>query len=279
MQDKSEHLQLIEQRLAKLVRDKLIDVPMLPDIARKALILSQDPESDAAEMAKLIQSDQTMAAHVMRVANSAAYSGRANMVSLQQAIARLGIGVISEIALSTSLATKLFNTPGFESQIASQWHHALVTGLWAKEIARSIRSNVEVAFLSGLLHEIGYSTVLQSILDIAKLNNISLSESEVLELTARNAHQVSVYIVSEWQLPQIIIETISSYQKYESANVQAAQVYAARQLADIEMTGQEMTVTSLDEAVLSQLNLYQEDVESLLSKRPEVTEKLQELAL
>ncbi len=38
---------------------------MLPEVANKALSLAQDPNSDASEMAQLIQSDQSLAGHVM----------------------------------------------------------------------------------------------------------------------------------------------------------------------------------------------------------------------
>lgn len=281
MLDDPESVKLIEHKLIEQVNNKLINVPMLPDIAQKALILSQDPESDAADMAKLIQSDQTMAAHVMRVANSAAYSGRANLVSLQQAIARLGIGVISEIALSASLASKLFNAPGFETHIAAQWHHALATGLWAKELARSTRTNVEVAFLSGLLHEIGRPTVIQAVLDIAEEQGVQLTESVVLQLASQFEHQVSVYIVTEWQLPQLIVQAISGYADYEAADatMQAAQIYAARQIANMQINDEAMAVDMMDEAVLSRLNLYQDEVEKLFDKASGVSEKLQELSL
>ena len=41
-----------------------------------------------------------MAAHVLRVVSSPVYSGRTQIVSLQQAVARLGVSKIREIALT-----------------------------------------------------------------------------------------------------------------------------------------------------------------------------------
>ena len=71
-----------------------IQVPLLPEVANKVVTLSQNPESDAIQLAQLIQSDPSLAAHVMRIANSAACTPTASLVSLQQAITRLGMNLI-----------------------------------------------------------------------------------------------------------------------------------------------------------------------------------------
>jgi HD-like signal output (HDOD) protein len=181
----SEQAQQLVEPLEKLIASGVIDVPMLPEVANKALMLAQNPDSDASEMAKLIEGDQSLAAHVMRIANSVAYTPLGNLVSLQQAIARLGMGIISEIALAASIGSKMFNTPGYESYVAQLWKHALATGLWAKEIARHGRSNVEVAFLAGLLHSMGKPALLQAILDLSRQKQLQLDEQSVLALVVR----------------------------------------------------------------------------------------------
>lgn len=272
----------IAEQLQQAIDTKKIDVPMLPEVANKALVLSQNPEATAAEMAKLIQGDQALAAHVMRIANSVAYTPMANLVSLQQAIARLGMMTISEIAITASIGAKLFNAPGFESRIAGIWQHALATGLWAKEIARHMRSNVEVAFLAGLLHSIGRPAVLQTIIDLARKSDIELSLEEVSQLEADFHHQVSQMIVHAWQMPTLVIAAVCDYEDYqnsETAVTQAAQVNASIALADFilsETEQDEGLVFSLP--VLASLNLYQDEVEKLLSQAELITEKMKELA-
>ena len=57
----------------ELQQDQL-EVPLLPEVAGRVVHLTQDPESDATQLAQLIQSDQALASHVIRIANSAAYS-------------------------------------------------------------------------------------------------------------------------------------------------------------------------------------------------------------
>ncbi|MFT6388985.1 MAG: HD-like signal output (HDOD) protein [Cellvibrionaceae bacterium] len=123
-----------------------VDVPVSPETAHCVMMLTQDTGSDAAQLANIIQSDPTMGSHVMRIGNSAAYTPNSNLVSIQQAVARLSILEISNIALSTSLDSKMFNAPGYEQTIAIIWQHAVAADLWSKEVARSMRSIVEAAF-------------------------------------------------------------------------------------------------------------------------------------
>ncbi|WP_197466470.1 HDOD domain-containing protein, partial [Oleiphilus sp. HI0080] len=159
-----------------------IDVPLFPAIATEVMRLANSPESDAASLADLIQSDPNLAGHVMRVANSALYTPKASMVSLQQAIARLGMNLICEISLGVALNAKLFNAPGYENRLSDISQHGFCSALWSKEIARASQENVESAFLCGLLHGIGRAAFLQMFSDMAVMNGIKLDANKVREL-------------------------------------------------------------------------------------------------
>lgn len=278
----SSQAQAVADALEQLIDADGIEVPMLPEVANKALLLAQNPDSDASEMANLIQSDQSLAAHVMRIANSVAYTPLANLVSLQQAIARLGMRVISEIALTASIGTKLFNTPGYEDYVAKAWRHALATGLWAKEIARHCRSNVELAFLAGLLHSIGRPAAIQAILDIAKQQDVGLTNEDVLALENIYAQKVSKAVVTTWKMPILVIEAVNFFDDYDNAPTavnQAALVNAGAQYAtnmlDPEVLDKE---TLLGLPVMGTLNLYQDEVEKLLSHAEGVQGQLEGLS-
>ena len=281
MSELSSKGQQIAALLASQIELEQIDVPMLPEVANKALRLTQDPDSTAAAMANLIQSDQSLAAHVMRIANSVAYTPLANLVSLQQAVARLGMGVMSEIALSASVGAKLFNTPGYEAYIAKQWQHALATGLWAKEIARATRSNVEVAFLAGLLHSIGRPAVLQTVLDLINLHEIPLSEADVMTLESQYQHQASKMVINTWEMPSLVTGAVAYYPDYQNASTavtQAAQVNLAIQYASHMLEPDKIEEAELlSSPALATLNIYQDEAEALLAKSESVAEKCQEL--
>ena len=141
------NLNAARQHLKELLDTGNIVVPILPECAQQVMTLTQDPESDAEQLANIIQRDPSLGGHVMRIANSAAYTPNSNLVSIQQAITRLGMSEISQIAISIALNGKTFTAHGFDHEITAIWQEALATALWSKEISRAIRNNVEAAFM------------------------------------------------------------------------------------------------------------------------------------
>ncbi|PHS33569.1 MAG: HDOD domain-containing protein [Methylophaga sp.] len=272
----------LEDSLKQLINRGEIDVPMLPEVANRVLLLAQSPESDATEMASLIQSDQSLAGHVMRIANSVAYTPLSNLVSLQQAVARLGMGIISEISLAAAIGAKMFDTPGYEDYVAGVWQHALATSLWSKEVARHCRSNVEVAFLAGLLHSIGRPAVLQTILDLAKKKNISLTSEEVHKLENSYCQKVSEAVVHKWKMPTLVVEAVCAYTDYNSAlaaGVQATHVVVGSRFATQMLTPEKLDKETLFALpVLAKLNLYQDDVEKIFGQTEKVQQRLEGLS-
>lgn len=269
----------IARYLDTLVSERKIEVPMLPDVASRVLALSNDPHSDAAQLAKLIQGDQALAGHVMRIANSAAYTPNASMVSLQQAIARLGMGVITEISLVASLNSKMFDAPSFEGRIADIWNHALSTALWGKEVARVSKKNVEASFLCGLLHSIGRPVVLQSISEYTREHQLALSHDEALWLEQAYHVSFGVVVVGKWEMPLIVQESVEHYQNYAQSQRSAEQamvINAASKLASVMCDTQEHDYDEvMNDQVFADLNLYEDDIETLKHKDEIVTSGLE----
>jgi HD-like signal output (HDOD) protein len=61
--------------LEKRVQDGILTLPVLPHVSSQVMQLVNDPDSDAATLTGIIQSDQSMAGHVMRISFSGNRSG------------------------------------------------------------------------------------------------------------------------------------------------------------------------------------------------------------
>lgn len=258
-------------QLQHKIDQRQLDVPMLPEVAGKVVTLSQDPESDAAKLAQLIQSDQALAGHVMHIANSAAYSPNASLVSLQQAITRLGMNLISDIALAASISAKMFKAPGYEAHINYIWRHALATALWGKEIARVCRRNVEATFLCGLLHSIGRPVAIQCLLELAKKNDVQLTAQDVQLLEEKYHTPVGIAVAQRWQMPQIVCESIEFFHAYENANLareQTTMINGGAAFATHHLKPEDLSAAALgDMPVLADLNLYDDEISTLMDKK------------
>ncbi|BCE00587.1 HDOD domain-containing protein [Marinicellulosiphila megalodicopiae] len=254
------------EELAQGLLDKSIEgklsMPMLPEVAQKAMSLAQDPDSDAGSLANLIQSDQSLAAHVMRIANSAAYSPNGNIISLQQAISRLGMNMIAEITLTAALSAVRFKIKGFEKTLDLIWQHAVLSGLWSKEIARKARKNVEAAYIGGLLHSIGKPVIIQALVN----DDPSVTPEQCLKVCELCFLQIGVHIANFWKMPEQVIKAI----QIQDSNELSDAVYIGSLFAGVNLS-EELDWESLKgQERLASLNLYEEDVEALIQMQDKI---------
>lgn len=85
-----------------------LDLPLLPDVVLEVINLSTSDDSDPRKLASILHRNQTLAGHVIRVANSPAYTPCMPIVSLQQAVSRLDMTQPSEIAYTVSVHSRIF---------------------------------------------------------------------------------------------------------------------------------------------------------------------------
>jgi HD-like signal output (HDOD) protein len=248
-----------------------LEVPLLPNVAAEVLSSSLDEQSNALRLAELIQQDQGLASHMLRVVNSPAFRGQTEIVALQQAIARLGMERIRELALTVSLKGTLFKPGPFDYLVSEAWQHGLRTGLWAKEIARSARKNVEIAYLCGLLHNVGASLVVNRVFQLDE----NLTEADVRSLEAEFAQEAGLLLVEEWGLPAAVglsIRFLDDLENAKNAQDTTAIVIAASFLAQRQIHDALEVEAVLQEPSLQHLNFYPDEVGVLL----EHAEKIQQ---
>ena len=63
-----------------------LDLPLLPDAAMEVMNLSNSEKANPGKLADILHRDQTLAGHVLRIANSPAYKPRMPITSLRQAV-------------------------------------------------------------------------------------------------------------------------------------------------------------------------------------------------
>jgi putative nucleotidyltransferase with HDIG domain len=210
----------------------------------------------------------------MRIANSPAYMPRSPILSLQHAVAMLGMSLLSQIAFTASIKAGTFQVAGYEPLVNRLWHHALASGAYAKEIARVRRFNVESAYLCGLLHCIGKPVVLRTLTGIGKQRGATIEPTVLLRLMDRHHSRVGTVIAEKWGLPKQVAEAIGFYQHYDQATKfkrECALTYLADRFATSLLLPAEMDEARLRESpVVADLNLYPDDVEALIGAKEHI---------
>ena len=273
----------LSRLFTRLLDEREVELPPMPATAAQVMQLCQQEDTDAAKLSSVIHGDQTIASNVLRVANSAAYMGQVPCSSLQQAVSRLGMQSITEIALAVSVRSRMFANEQCADLLASLWQHSVLTGFFTKEIARMRRRNVEIAFLCGLLHDVGKALLLNNVDKAA--GSSSLSAAELHHAVHEHHVDAGVLLAEEWKLPDQVRESVACHHQVDQAKSfadMAMTVCLADQLSHFCAPNELADPVTEDDLrgheVLVGLNLYRDQVGELLAMKDralEVTEGMQ----
>ncbi|MBM4247253.1 MAG: HDOD domain-containing protein [Deltaproteobacteria bacterium] len=260
---------LLRGALATRLERGDVELPLPPRVATEVLALTRDDTADIGRLGKLLHQDPALAGHVLRIANSPAYLPRSPIVSLQQAVTHLGFTLLSEIALVASMQSGVFKLRGYESELRDIWQHALASGGFAREIARKLRSNVESAFLCGLMHTIGKPLVLQTVVNESGKLGVAASRDDVRQLIDQFHIPAGGLLAKRWALPGAVCDAISSYASYTSgtAGPREPVITALADRLAFHLVDKETDETALRaHRSWVDLNLYPEDAEDILGR-------------
>lgn len=262
----------LTDELARRAESGTLQLPVLPAVAAELLACLDREDCDARSLAELIQKDPSLAANLLRVANSSRFAPTEPIVSLTQAVGRLGLAALREIALTVAVKGAVFNVPGHEAYVSGLWRRAHTSGRLAQEVARTRRSNVEAAFLCGLLHDIGAPVILQGLVDLARVNGATLDAAAIDDAVDRLHATIGARLVQEWHLPEWVKEVTLHHHQPDAASAHLDLVHTVA-LCD------SLTQWILDEKGegdapglehLGSLDLYQDDFDTLCAKGAEI---------
>jgi HD-like signal output (HDOD) protein len=139
--------------------DKNLEIPSIPLVLIKIIQSLSADTGSAQALEKLISHDPALAARILRLANSAFYSFHTTVKTISHAVSLLGIKVVTSLAIGVTVFDTFSKGLRSESALITKlWTHSCGVGLLAKELwvfNHHNRKEEEVAFLCGLLHDLG----------------------------------------------------------------------------------------------------------------------------
>jgi putative nucleotidyltransferase with HDIG domain len=194
--------------LDRRVEEGSLAVPLLPEAAATLLLMTEDEDADLDRLAEVVRADPTMAAQLLRIANSPLFVSRYPISSLRTALSRLGMFQVRQIALLIVCDTKVFRVRGWEEPIRKLFAHSVVVALFAQEIARKARMNPDEAFLAGLLHDVGIPTLIHALVEIEPRVTSFRDIDGLLTLLKPRHAEVGARLAAAWAMPPRLIEAI-----------------------------------------------------------------------
>lgn len=245
-------------------------LPTLPAVAQKVSKMAENDNTSAAQLGKIIATDQALSGRVLRLVNSSFYGFPGRISSISNAIVLLGFDVVKSLIISVSVFEMM------EKGIIGLWEHSLGCAVASRLIARRVPDcDPEELSVAGLLHDIGkvvvsmqlpenYEDIKQFIAE--KQVIFSGAEQEVLGFTHA---EIGEWLGESWNLPVSLLEPIACHHtplRAQRAKNQTAVVHVANFLVRALGfgSGGDPWVPPLERKACDRLGLSLQDLEEIV---------------
>jgi putative nucleotidyltransferase with HDIG domain len=216
------------ERPSKERLDEVIDsVRAVPQIVLKVIRMIQDEKSCMAEVAREVRQDQVMSAKILRMCNSAYFSRKVEVDSIDRALALLGEKQILRSIISASFMD-LFSSKnmGYSLCKGGLFYHAVGTAMISEKLASLTRIVApDLAYTAGLLHDIGKIALDQCMSDaypfFYRRTQLEGDELTAVEYDAFGIthEEVGEELARRWSIPASIADVIRHHHCPEEAAV------------------------------------------------------------
>jgi HD-like signal output (HDOD) protein len=244
------HTPLVLNELARLTRDPSAGaelVPRVPEIIPQLLRSLRDEGITGAELARQVGKDPSLAAEVIREANSPFYRQGTQVRTIDAALLVLGQNGLRMLLARAAFRPIAGMQGGRHARVAAPrvWRHTEHCALAASLLAPGLRADPFEAYLAGLMQDVGLIVALRlfdQAFDAAGSGALPRDAHAAAQLQAA-ARQLSARIALQWELPPPIAAAILGAAAPSGATPLAQVLGEADRLARLRVL--------LDEALLT----------------------------
>lgn len=256
-------------------------LPSPKGVAMAIMEISLREDARADEIARVVVADPALCGRLLRLANSAANAGRP-IASVPEAIMRLGLAVVRQLAVSFSLVDQYHSgaCAGFNYQ--RFWSHSLMMAVAMQEFGNITRvASADELFACGLMARIGclalptiypreYAELLQRQPADADLADL---EQQLLQV---DHNELTSLILTDCGIPKALIEPVYYHEAPETSGFAEGSrpyqlthlLYHAKRLADLGLAPDTERNGIISELILlgGKLGLNTDDFGNLVDK-------------
>ena len=192
------------ERLAQDLQDARFELPAFPEAVLRVQRALQAPDTSAADIVAILSSDPSLAARVLRIANSAAFKPASGEITdLRNAVSRLGFNTVRTVAIEFAmrqLRRRDAQSPVARAEIEAISRDSLKVASVCHVIARHYtRVNADQALLTGLLHGLGRLYIVMRAEETTDVTTVNIRE-----IAAGWQATIGKAILESWGLPEAL---------------------------------------------------------------------------
>ena len=243
-------------------------------MAAEVLELCGRSGGDAAMMERILTRDPFISAQVVSIANSPIFAPRMPILSVRDAVVRIGLEAVRDVVLMVVANSTMFRVRGFEAQVEQMRRKMLAAATAARMLARAINAESEYGFLAGLLHDIGELVLLERCAAEGIVTPAVWADPRDGAVVAERIHthhtSVGATLCRSWKLPNGVVDAAQFHHDYHAGgktHLAAHVVAAADIVAAYVIPGVTPPETPFNEqSVLLELGLSPIKLDALLEQ-------------
>ncbi|MEE2732460.1 MAG: HDOD domain-containing protein [Pseudomonadota bacterium] len=204
-EEQPEDKQLLLDIYADLRNNKLV-LPSLPEVAVRIRRMIDEGTNSAKKISQAVNTDPSIAAKLIKAANSPLFRGTKEFETSAQAIVRLGMQTTKQL-VTTFTVKELFkaNAPLLKQRMDGLWQHSIEIAAICYVLAKNVRGlDPDQGLLAGLLHDIGVVPILM----YADQYPTLAEDAQQLEKTIRELKpELGSVILKRWGFNEEMVAT------------------------------------------------------------------------
>ncbi|ATE62251.1 GGDEF domain-containing response regulator [Thauera sinica] len=223
------------------------ELPSPKGVALAILEMCRRDDTTAAEIAHIAHTDPALAGRLIRHANSAAAGNGRPVVAVVDAILRLGLGTVRNLALGFSLVDQYQNGPCDGFDYRTFWSHSLLMALALQKFcALTHIGQPDELFACGLLSRIGCLALATAYpaeyTNVLGLNGPERTLTDLEQEHLQTDHnELSAALLTDWGIPGALVEPIYHHENPDASGFSEGSrpyrlvhlLYLAKRVADL----------------------------------------------
>lgn len=189
--------------------------PAMSTSATKALQLLSNPGADAVEVEQVIKIDPGLTANILKIANSAYFSGAGSIGSVRQAVVRLGWKLMSQVITASAMNAHMAGpVRGYDLPAGELWRHAVASTVATDVLTKKHHVQApDELFTAALLHDVGKLVMAEFVVPFFEQIQLVVARGVAFDLAEREVlgtdhAEVGAMILERWNLPDDIVHTV-----------------------------------------------------------------------
>ncbi len=264
--------------IARTLIKEVQELPQFPENVKKVINMSNDKNASISSIATVIKSDVSMAADLLKLANSAYFMLPKRVKSIEEALKIVGIKGLKSLIYSYGTMKSLYSKYGKFEKLEEVLDHSNKVSFYAVELAknRGLKDIIEDVAIGGLLHDLGKIVIMTLHPErIEKIKKIVLNKSNIQThmveelILGINHARLGGMMAEYWNFPEHFVKAIEYHHIPGFADEHLApsvySIYLANSLTEIERGI--LNFRNLNREVLEFFNIFNpEDLEELHHK-------------